>query len=63
MDTGGWVLTTHLVGLVGQNLDKKPQRDTGEPRNYDVFSSLAKHAACAFRMPEDVVALFVLTIE
>eukprot|EP00969_Alexandrium_andersonii_P353193 15439316-Alexandrium_andersonii.AAC.1 len=48
--------------LVRQNLDKH-QKHNEESFNYRTFVYLAKDASFIFRMPEDVIVLFLLTIE
>eukprot|EP00969_Alexandrium_andersonii_P350016 15432347-Alexandrium_andersonii.AAC.1 len=57
MDTGGWVLATHLVDLCWQNL--KGDRNA----TYYAFKDLLEAASQAFELHVDVVALFLLTVE
>eukprot|EP00969_Alexandrium_andersonii_P084355 3721427-Alexandrium_andersonii.AAC.1 len=63
MDTGGWVLTTHLATMVRGSLDRHGKWNKKGSFNYRTFTNLIKGAATVFQMPEDVCVLFLLAIE
>eukprot|EP00969_Alexandrium_andersonii_P163048 7208398-Alexandrium_andersonii.AAC.1 len=63
MDTRGWVLTTHLVTMVWQNLDRNFKGNKQRSFNYRTFTHLIKQAAAAFKISPEILVLFILTVE
>eukprot|EP00969_Alexandrium_andersonii_P088400 3898684-Alexandrium_andersonii.AAC.1 len=60
MDTGGRVLTTHIVAMVWQNLDRNYKGGKQRSFNYRAFTNLIKQAAAAFKISPEILVLFIL---